>query len=126
MPLMNASDITTESVRLALGAASLRQAVISNNIANVNSPDHVRMRVIFEQHLADALDAANHGVETTASSRRMENLRPELVPVDGPQNSEIDEEVAQLSINALRYHALSKGLTRYISIATAIATGGRA
>lgn len=125
MELSSSSALTIESVRLALGAAGLRQRVISDNIANVNSPDHVRMRVVFEEQLAQALASAQ-GVEDPAEAVSMlQNSVPilESDPVQG--KVELDEEMAALSSNSLRYHALTRGLSRYLSIASMIASSTR-
>lgn len=130
MDLGSSSALTIESVRLALGAAGLRQRVIADNIANVNSPDHVRMRVVFEERLAEALSA----MRTEASGES--NGAPSLASLSGIQAEvepdhtvdskvELDEEMAKLSANSLRYHALTKGLSRYLSIANIIASSSK-
>lgn len=126
MELSSSSALTIESVRLALGAAGMRQRVIADNIANVNSPDHVRMRVVFEEQFAQALASAR-GVDDPAEAvsllqAGMPSL--EIDPVQG-RKVELDEEMAALSSNSLRYHALTRGLSRYLSIASMIASSAR-
>jgi flagellar basal-body rod protein FlgB len=44
-----------EFVRAGLKATGLRQSVIANNIANMNTPDFRREQVRFESLLADAV-----------------------------------------------------------------------
>lgn len=127
MEFGSSSALTIESVRLALGAAGLRQRVIADNIANVNSPDHVRMRVVFEERLAQALASAQaaHLGESPALAA-LDGVQPELEPdVPVSRKVELDEEMANLSANSLRYHALSKGLSRYLSIASIIASSSK-
>lgn len=124
----SSSALTIESVRLALGAAGLRQKVIADNIANINSPDHVRMKVVFEERLAQALSAMQ-GASSSADNAGLSllgDVQAELEP-DGATGSkiELDEEMAQLSANSLRYHALTKGLSRYLSIANIIASSSK-
>lgn len=127
MEFGSSSALTIESVRLALGAAGLRQRVIADNIANVNSPDHVRMRVVFEERLAQALASARStSLDESSSARALDGVLPELEQdVSASRKVELDEEMANLSANSLRYHALSKGLSRYLSIANIIASSAK-
>ncbi len=128
MDFGSSSALTIESVRLALGASSLRQRVIADNIANVNSPDHVRMRVVFEDQLAQALaDARPDAVVGDAPALSpLDGVHAELEPdFTSSSKVELDEEMAKLSENALRYHALTKGLSRYLSIAGIIASSSK-
>jgi flagellar basal-body rod protein FlgB len=121
---MGATDITIEAVRLALNAASLRHAAIAGNVANAGSTNYVPMRVTFEDRLADALAASRWGGDNEVA-RAISDLQPELVSSDGPKQVQIETEMTQLSVNSLRYHALAKGLSRYFSMASVIATGGK-
>jgi flagellar basal-body rod protein FlgB len=125
MDLGSTSAMTVESVRLALGATGLRHRVIADNIANINSPDHVRMKVVFEEQLAQALarTSASPGREMAASN--LANVQAELVPDSASVKVELDEEMAALSANSLRYHALTKGLSRYLSIANIVVSASR-
>lgn len=127
MEFGSSSALTVESVRLALGATGLRQRVIADNIANVNSPDHVRMRVVFEERLAQALASARSASLDDASSvPSLDGVQPELEPdFSASRKVELDEEMANLSANSLRYHALTKGLSRYLSIANIIASSSK-
>lgn len=125
MDLGSSSALTIESVRLALGASGLRQRVIADNIANVNSPDHVRMRVVFEEHLAQALNAMRSGSDEEVQASPLDGVQAELEPDYSAHKVELDEEMAQLSANSLRYHALTKGLSRYLSIANIIASSSK-
>jgi flagellar basal-body rod protein FlgB len=121
----SSSALTVESVRLALDASSMRQRVIADNIANVNSVNHVRMRVVFEDKMAQALASAQGSSATDAASL-LADAQPELEAVPGPQTKvELDSEMVKLSENSLRYHALTRGLSRYFSMASAIVSGGR-
>jgi flagellar basal-body rod protein FlgB len=121
----SSSALTVESVRMALDASSMRQRVIADNIANVNSVNHVRMRVVFEDKMAQALASAQGSQDIDAASL-LADARPELEAVPGPQTKvELDSEMVKLSENSLRYHALTRGLSRYFSMASAIVSGGR-
>lgn len=117
------SALTVEAVRLALGASSLRQRVIAHNIANVDAPDHVRMKVVFEDQLSQALNAARQVGARDAAF--LAGLQAETEPDLSKGKVQLDEEVAQLSANSVRYQALSRGVARYLSIASLIASANR-
>lgn len=125
MDLGTSSALTIESVRLALGATGLRQRLIADNIANVNSPDHVRMKVVFEEHLAQALASMQAGREDLSPAEVLGQVRAEVEPDLTAGKVELDDEMARLSSNSLRYQALSRGLSRYLSIANIIASSSR-
>lgn len=117
------SALTVEAVRLALGATALRQRVIAHNIANVDAPDHVRMKVVFEDQLAQALDAARQVGARDAAF--LGGIQAETEPDLARGKVQLDEEVAQMSANSVRYQALSRGISRYLSIASLIASANR-
>jgi flagellar basal-body rod protein FlgB len=125
MDLGSTSVMTIESVRLALGATGLRQQVIADNIANINSPDHVRMKVVFEEQLAQALARMNTSSDSDSSVANLASIQAELVPDVAAGRVELDQEMAALSANSLRYHALTKGLSRYLSIANIVVSASR-
>lgn len=117
------SALTVEAVRLALGATALRQRVIAHNIANVDSPDHTRMKVVFEDQLAQALGAARQADVRDAAL--LVGIQAEMEPDVSKGKVQLDEEVAQMSANTVRYQALSRGISRYLSIAGLIASANK-
>lgn len=117
------SALTVEAVRLALGATALRQRVIAHNIANVDSPDHTRMKVVFEDQLAQALGAARQADVRDAAL--LVGIQAEMEPDVSKGKVQLDEEVAQMSANTVRYQALSRGISRYLSIASLIASANK-
>lgn len=114
------SALTVEAVRLALGATALRQRVIAHNIANVDSTDHVRVKVVFEEQLAQALGAARQVGARDAAP--LAGIQAETQPDLSQGKVQLDDEMAQLSANSVRYQALSRGISRYLSIANLIAS----
>jgi flagellar basal-body rod protein FlgB len=122
MEVSSSMALTVESVRLALGASTLRHSLIADNIANANTPGHVRMKVVFEEHLSQALDQAAASGDVGALADASAEVRP--AASRGTKVS-LDQEMVDLSSNAVRYQALTRGLSRYFSIASAIASGSR-
>ena len=104
----------------AINAASLRQRVIANNIANVDVPYFKRADVAFEEMLTNALGA--NGEKNLAG--KMTNARhipinnsylsptPQVVTDESTainnnrNNVDIDKEMSLLAENQLRYNLL--------------------
>jgi flagellar basal-body rod protein FlgB len=98
-------DVSTVALEKAMAGASLRQELISNNVANVNTPGYQRVDVDFHSALAAALD----GGDTTSQIEGIA-FSPQTDPsgatrLDG-SNVDVDKEMASLSENALDYQTL--------------------
>lgn len=121
----------------ALDAAWLRNEVISNNIANVNTPGYKKSSVKFEEVLSNSLG------EATISG----NLRREKhIPIGknaalsaGPEisteeftstrrdgnNVDIDVEMAELAKNTIKYNSLIAQLTKEFRRLSLVINDGR-
>lgn len=81
-------------------ASEMRQRVISNNLANVNTPNYRRIDVNFEEQLAQELEGQSMGKAT-----------PEIVQTAGLKtkadgnNVDVDLEIGQLNKNAMLQQA---------------------
>lgn len=103
----------------ALHAASLRQQVLSNNVANVDTPFFKRSDVAFEELLSQAMD----GNGSSVLPGRLTNERhisiggssysgpaPQIVTEDSTvinndkNNVDIEKEMSMLAENQLRYN----------------------
>jgi flagellar basal-body rod protein FlgB len=87
-----------------LDATALRHRVISQNVANVNTPGYRRKEVLFEDAFAKAL-ASDGGAAPP--------VRPKVVVADGPERVDgntvdIDREMNTLQTNALLYQAATQ------------------
>lgn len=102
----------------ALSASWQKNQAISNNIANVNTPNYKRQTVEFETLLQDAQVLG--GPLNTTNSKHMPvhgmSLEPRLV-MDSmtsfrrdENNVNIDTEMALLAENQIRYETLTKQL----------------
>jgi flagellar basal-body rod protein FlgB len=121
----------------ALGAASLRHKVISNNIANVNTPEFKKSEVSFEDQLELALSTDSKPLARTHERHMplksgMMDIKPTVNTItttslrnDG-NNVDIDSEMANLSKNSMYYDAIAQQLSKYFSgIKSAINEGRR-
>lgn len=99
---------TTDLLGKALDASWMRNEVITNNIANVDTPGYKRQNVKFESMLADAMASKRPSVQ-----ERILNMEPQVsrdgtnlsYRLDG-NNVDIDAEMGYLAENQLRYNAL--------------------
>ncbi len=91
----------TEYLEIALRGASLRQATIANNIANLNTPNYRRVAVEFEKHLAEAIA---DGRQIDLDEIPMDILRPQNTPVDSLGNDvNLEMEVGEMIKNNAMY-----------------------
>lgn len=100
---------TTDVISRAMNASWLRNEVINNNIANVDTPGYKRNDVAFEEYLRDAI-----GTGGKTNSHNIKKIQPKIIRdnnslsyrLDG-NNVDIDTEMSYLAINQLRYDTLT-------------------
>lgn len=113
---------TVDFLKLALDGASLKHEVISNNIANVNTPGYKRKVVDFESVLKDKLTENTFKLYTTNNKHirgdRKDNCefsikenKSYLVRRDG-NSVNIDVEIAERTKNEIYYNAVITQLSR--------------
>lgn len=117
-------DASYGLLKTALNASMMRQDSISNNLANVNTPNFKANRVLFEEHLKKAKSGAYIGVKGTHKNHmasNAENIQPKIVKDqattmrnDG-NNVDIDLEMANLAANQLLYNTLIQQTNSKIS-----------
>lgn len=123
-----------------LDASSLRQKVISDNIANVSTPGFKRSEVTFEGELAKALQGANgkqirgfitHEKHLPIGAPSFSEVKPKVeVQKDtslrnDKNNVDIDIEMAQLAKNSIVYNALTRHISDKFSGLANVISGGR-
>ena len=134
---MNSSNF--DYLGRGLAAATMRHEVISNTIANVNTPNFKRSAVNFEDLLAKELHLDNDG-------RRLDMVRTHdrhlpmalpgkvhaVIEEDGTttmrvdnNNVDIDIEMAGLAKNQLYYNAMTTELGSFINRMKGVITSGQ-
>jgi flagellar basal-body rod protein FlgB len=98
-------DVTQMALEKALSGAAMRQRVLADNLANVNTAGFKRSEVDFQSALATALDG-----ETEPAALETLNFTPQVeggtsVRADG-NDVDVDAEMASLSENAVTYQAI--------------------
>ena len=132
---------SSAAMQKALAASSLRQQVLSNNIANVNTPNFKRSDVAFGDELQQAVDKedkrygrrlemkktnAKHLPQAKGNSAeaRIVNESSTTMRTDG-NNVDIDREMAEVAKNSIFYQANAQQLSRYYATLKSVITGGR-
>ncbi|MCL2058758.1 MAG: flagellar basal body rod protein FlgB [Oscillospiraceae bacterium] len=139
MSLLGKVDRTTIIQEKSLDAAWLRNEVLSHNLANVDTPTYKRKDVDFEKYLRGAL---YYGLDDVIVNRRhnfrftdpptLDSIRPKVMEeyntmamrIDG-NNVDIDEEMAQMAKNTIRYNVITQNLNGSFSKIKHAITEGR-
>jgi flagellar basal-body rod protein FlgB len=91
-------DLASSALRVALSGLSLRQKVIANNIANIETPGFHAGKVKFE----DALHTALYNGDPIAGMQATQGKSLEPTRMDG-NNVNLDEETLSNVDTELRY-----------------------
>lgn len=120
----------------AMDVANLRNDVIADNIANVDTPGFKRQEVIFEEKIKKALEATTAQLELSISNHRHIQIgadTPEIIPEvrvledltfrNDKNNVDIDNEMAKMKKNSINYDAISRSMSNEIRILRLAITG---
>lgn len=110
-----------------LDASSLRQKVLSDNVANAETPNFKRSDVNFEQVLGEALGepGANLPLKVTLSQhiQSVPEGAQSAVTTDNStsfrndgNNVDIDREMANVAENGLYYNSVTQALTNQLGL----------
>lgn len=105
----------------AADASWLRNEVISNNIANVDTPGYKRKDVQFESYLktavagGDSLDESVNNLDLNTLNPTTYTEYPGLSYRYDQNNVDIDTESAELAKNQIRYYTLLDSMTQELS-----------
>ncbi|MHB1419349.1 MAG: flagellar basal body rod protein FlgB [Bacillota bacterium] len=135
---------TIVALEKSLDAAALRQRVIANNIANVNTPGFKKSGVTFEKNLKAALGESVGTADSLSLARTnpqhmsggtstvdLQELAPEVQQdletsnrADG-NNVDIDEEMLNVSMNNINYNMNVQQLNERLGILRYVINEGR-
>jgi flagellar basal-body rod protein FlgB len=99
-------DTTQLALEAGMRGASLRQTLLTNNVANADTPGYQREDVNFQDTLRSAIASGEAGLAQV-------QFQPEVKPGSaGPTGNgvNIDHESAQLAENGLDYQAMTQVL----------------
>lgn len=128
-------DSTISTARSWLTGLSRRQAAISDNIANIDTPGYVAKEVPFEAQLQRAIGQGNSRMAVTnsrhiaasGSSRNQLGLQAaqELTSSRRDGNSvDIDQQMVSLAETQMRYQAAASALNTKIATLRTVIRGG--
>ncbi|KYD00001.1 flagellar basal body rod protein FlgB [Heyndrickxia sporothermodurans] len=124
---------TFNTLERALDYSSLKQKVIANNIANVDTPNYKPKDVSFKQMLAKQLNQPFEAIRTDSRHFEFQNTTNDSV-ISTQQNIEynengngvdIDKEMSDLATNQIYYDALSNRISGKFSTLQTVIRGGK-
>ena len=106
----------------AANASYLRNELIANNIANVDTPNFKRSDINFEQYLKTELHSCGSNMDQAVAGVNLDKLKP-TVYVDQKElsfrldgnNVDVDVEEANLAENQIRYYTLLDSMSQEFS-----------
>lgn len=108
---MSLFDSTQLALESALRGASIRQTLLTDNLANVNTPGYQRKDLDFHAQLRAAREAG----DVSAVRFRPTTDPARVVRADG-SGLDADQEAAALAKNALEYQAIVQVMNARIGI----------
>ncbi len=135
------AGVTDRAIGSALTGLSTRQKHISNNLANIDTPEYKASGVRFEDQLQSAIavsrnqspliPVAYHPRHIPLEASRVEDVEPEVeedeetaTRVDG-NNVDVDKEMVQLAETALTFNALVQITSARLSLTRYLVNDGR-
>jgi flagellar basal-body rod protein FlgB len=119
---MSGTNNIVDLIEAGIRAESLRQKVIANNIANLETPGYRRIDVRFEELLAKCLNSSGK-VDLTKVNPEIYQPRETTVKSNG-NDVDYEAEVGRMIKNAIRHKALIRLLSKkYSQIDQAIGPG---
>lgn len=112
---MNLFSNTIDSLEQALNYSSLKQKTISNNIANVDTPNYKAKEVVNEGSFKSALDFSMNAYRTdprhydfSQSNATKQVITQKNVQYNNNGNSvDVDKEMSTLAENQIYYNAVT-------------------
>jgi flagellar basal-body rod protein FlgB len=136
--MLNKIEGKTAILEKALDASWMKNEVISNNIANVNTPGFKKSYVRFEDQMASA--ASEFQIGSTQKDSKFLPIGNDARSIASPEimqesftsvrkdgnNVDVDVEMAELAKNTIKYNALISQISRqFNNLRTAINEGRR-
>jgi len=124
------SSVTSNLVSATLDASMLRHKIISNNIANNNVEGFKALDVNFESLLRAELSEKIGSTNSNRLEEVLNYLSPEINErkgdnMVGPTEKTLDQEMAEMAKNTLKYESLIKAQSLQSGILNMAITGSR-
>lgn len=120
--MLNQAFQALDTQKKAMDASWLRQSVLSNNLANVNTPGYKRQDVVFENVLDGYLEGSRKSIYKTHPNHMdiMASGDAQVVTESGSSlridgnNVNVDVEMAELAKNSIKYNAMTTDVNNQI------------
>jgi len=122
------TDASIALAQKSLDALWLRQQVISDNIANQDTPGYKSKSVLFESLLEDALGSSGRG---SGIEDRILSIKPQVEQEDslsmGEDGNSVDADSENISLvrTQLQYQAMAQAISGEISRMSYVLNGGK-
>ncbi len=122
---MQIANPAAEVMERALDINWLRQQLIANNIANVDTPNYKRADVDFKSSLIKALN--NHSDSRLAAKEVEPDFvdSEDLILSNDGNNVDIEKEMSQQAVNVLQYALLTRLVSDQLGMLRTAITEGR-
>ena len=107
-------------LRQSLAGTEVRHRVISQNLANVNTPGYAAQEVEFEQQLADEVRRGSENIGELTPEVRAATRFPER---DNGNSVDFDYELTQLNANAVLHQTFAQIISKKVSMMRSAITG---
>ncbi len=131
--MLGINNPTVLALKRDLDVASLRQRVIANNLANINTPGFKKSAVSFEEQLQAALKGNRLPLRTThpmhiGGKKHPAEVYPQVVQINNTamradgNNVDAEEEMVNLAANQIKYNTSAQSLSEHYSLISYIIT----
>jgi flagellar basal-body rod protein FlgB len=130
------ADDALNAASLALKGLESRQQVISNNVANVDTPGYSAKTLDFETTLKNAINSTNTISMTKTNDKHLSSSSVSSTNFTATQNRtggtyredgnnvDIETELVDMTDTNIKYQAISQGLSSKLLLLKSIAEGG--
>ena len=125
------SDNATRIARAALDGLSMRQQVISRNLANIDTPGYQAQTIDFEKTLKNLIDDgsslpmkvtnASHQASPAQNAHFSTSLRPGGTERADQNNVDVDVEMIDMSEAGIQYQAVSQAISQKLLLLKTLA-----
>lgn len=118
------SNLVTDIGGKSLDALWKRASVISNNIANNDTPGYKAKYVDFESQLSEALSG------NTLTESQLDDIKPVVKESDGTYGAnmngvDMESQLIELTRNQLQYNYMQRSVQESLSMLLSAARGGK-
>ncbi|WP_440994234.1 flagellar basal body rod protein FlgB [Cysteiniphilum litorale] len=115
-------DVTLCLLQRVLDVDDLKQQVISNNIANTNTPGFTAQSVDFNQALAAIGQSLNHGDRPEQTRDVIAHAKAEIEAAT--DHNTLDQQMLMMNQTSIEYQTLIKGVQQKYSLFNIAINGG--